>query len=48
MAKEADLQANKALYEAELRNLPDDIVIRDAENAIAHNTSVINRNKEKR
>lgn len=48
MTKEADLQANKALYEAELRNLPDDIVIRDAENAIAHNTSIINRNKEKR
>lgn len=48
LASEQELNANRASYEQELRNLPDDMVIRDAENAIAHNQSVIARNKEKR
>lgn len=48
LATEQELNANKATYEQELRNLPDDMVIRDAENAIAHNQSIIDRNKAKR
>lgn len=48
LASEADLQANKALYEAELQKLPDDLTLRNAEQAIAHNQSILDRNKVRR
>lgn len=48
LASEADLQANKTAYETQLRSLPDDLTLRNAEQAIAHNQSILDRNKTRR